>query len=258
MDRRDFCLTLTAGLLLPRLSLSAQDTPFGAHIFTNPRRESLPYRLFTPSRYDKQKQYPLVLWLHGGAGRGTDNLKQISGGNTIGSHVWISAANQAKQSCFVVAPQCPEGDMWTSIDSVKPLRPLELTMELLQEISQTFSIDRKRIYVTGQSMGGFGTWALISQEQNRFAAAIPLCGGGDEAAAPRLVATAVWAFHGAQDQAVSVARSRKMIEAIKRAGGKPRYTEYADLGHVIWERVFAEAELLPWVFAQKLTVKNHS
>jgi predicted peptidase len=251
VDRRCFCLTLGAMVLLTRRALPHQTTEFQALTYRNSRRESLPYRLFVPKAYDKRNRYPLVLWLHGGAGRGTDNLKQISGGNTAGSHVWSTAEQQEKHPCFVVAPQCPEDDSWSTLDDVKPTRPLELVLELLNELSQTFKVDAQRLYVTGQSLGGFGTWALIAENPRRFAAAIPVCGGGNEAAAAQLTTMPIWAFHGEKDQSVNVSRSRSMIAAIKRAGGAPRYTEYEGAGHVIWERVFAEPELLPWVFAQE-------
>jgi predicted peptidase len=251
IDRRSFCLTIGATLLLPCRVLHAQTTVFKAMTYRNPRGETLPYRLFIPDSYNKRKSYPLVLWLHGSAGRGTDNLKQISGGNTIGSHVWTTAEQQVKHPCFVVAPQCPEGNQWTSLDKVSPTRPLELVLEILNDLQKSFNLDRTRLYASGQSMGGFGTWSLIAENPRMFAAAIPVCGGGDEALAAKLIRVPIWAFHGAKDEAVSVTRSRTMIAAIKRAGGTPRYTEYADGGHVIWDRVFAEPELLPWVFAQK-------
>ena len=85
----------------------------------------MPYRLFVPPAYSQQRRYPLVLWLHGGAGRGNDNLKQISGGNTIGSHVWTDIRNQVKHGCFVVAPQCPDNEMWATFDTARPTKQLE-------------------------------------------------------------------------------------------------------------------------------------
>jgi predicted peptidase len=127
---------------------------------------------------------------------------------------------------------------------------MRLVLELLHDLEGTFNLDTQRLYVTGQSLGGFGTWSVISEHPEMFAAAIPVCGGGDESAAPKLTKVSIWAFHGEKDEAVSVERSRKMIGAIRRAGGTPRYTEYKGAGHVIWDKVFGEPELLPWVFAQ--------
>jgi len=231
---------------------------FEARIFKNARRKTMPYRLFIPRGYDAQKKYPLMLWLHGGGGRGIDNVKQISEGNTSGSHIWTTPANQATYPSFVLAPQCPEGEMWTSIDTAKSTDQLKLVLELLVAIQKEFSIDVNRLYVAGQSMGGLGAWSLISEHPGMFAAAIPVCGGGYETIAQRLVKTAIWAFHGAQDQSISANRSRQMIAAIRKAGGSPRYTEYPDLGHNSWDRAFAEPDLLPWVFAQRcnLTFTN--
>ena len=260
MNRREFCVAIGAALALgkparphtssPAFYSEAQTEVFAANVFRKAGDEAMPYRLFVPPGYDKRTKYPLVLWLHGGAGRGTDNLKQISGGNTIGSHVWTRAANQAKHPCFVVAPQCPDEASWSTFDTVIPGRQLEMVLELLQELQKTYSLDPKRFYVTGQSLGGFGTWAIVSQHPEMFAAAMPVCGGGNESAA-KLIKTPIWAFHGEKDQTVRVERSRQMIAAIKQAGGSPKYTEYAGEGHAIWEKVFSEPELLPWVFAQK-------
>ncbi len=128
LDRREFCLALGATLLLPERIAFAQSEGFIAKLYRNAREQSLPYRLFVPDPYDKRKQYPLVLWLHGAASRGNDNLKQISGGNTIGTHVWTTPENQAKNSCFVVAPQCLENETWAIFDGVKPTASLLLAL----------------------------------------------------------------------------------------------------------------------------------
>ena len=225
---------------------------FSPKTYRNSRNETLPYRLFTPRNYNKQRKYPLVLWLHGGAGRGNDNLKQVAGGNILGSHVWTLPENQEKHPCFVVAPQCPENEMWTTPDD-KSSGEMRLVMELLESLRPRFNLDAQRFYVTGQSMGGFGTWCAISDHPRMFAAAVPVCGGGNVSAARNLTKTPIWAFHGETDNAVSVERSRQMIAAIRQAGGTPRYTEYKGRGHVIWDEVFNEPELVPWVFAQKLS-----
>ena len=227
---------------------------FQAHVFRNARGQTLPYRLFVPAGYDAAKKYPLVLWLHGGGGRGSDNVGQLAEGNAPGVKAWAKPENQARFPSFVVAPQCPRGAMWTSIgNAVEISDPLRLVVELLAQLSKDFSIDADRLYVAGQSMGGFATWALLAAYPDRFAAAVPVCGGGDERHAPRLARVPIWAFHGELDEAVSVERSRRMVAAVRRAGGKPRYTEYKGVGHFVWHQAFAEAELLPWVFAQTRT-----
>lgn len=235
----------------------ARTAPAGAgrfepRLYRNARGATLPYQIFVPAGYDPRKKYPLVVWLHGSAGRGSDNRKQLAEGNAEGAHVWVRPENQARFPSIVVAPQCPAGRNWTTInDTVEPAEPLRLVVELLGQLSKEYSIDAGRRYVAGQSMGGFGAWALASEHPEMFAAAVPVCGGGNEARAPRLAGVAVWAFHGERDRPVSVERSRRMIAAIKQSGGQPLYTEYKGEGHVIWDKVFAEPELLPWVFAQR-------
>jgi predicted peptidase len=210
----------------------------------------MPYRLFIPQSYDRNKKYPLVLWLHGGAGRGDDNIKQIAGGNLIGSHIWTYHENQLKNPCFVVAPQCPIGEMWATLENTKPTGQLMIVVRLLDTLRKEFNLDNQRFYVTGQSLGGFGTWAVVAERTDLFAAAIPICGGGDPLHAARMSGMPIWAFHGEKDTTVSVERSRAMIAAIRKAGGIARYTEYKDAGHVIWERAFNEHDLMTWLFAQ--------
>jgi predicted peptidase len=250
-NRRHFCFALGAAALLPRKLFAATDTKvFVAEIYRNARNQTMPFRLFVPPAYDKQKEYPLVLWLCGSAGRGNNNLNQISIGNVIGTHVWITPENQAKHPCFVVAPQCPDNETWSE-GAAKPAASLTLALEMLSELQRRFRIDSRTLYVAGQSMGGFGTWSLITAHPEMFAAAIPLCGGGDTARAAKLTRIPIWAFHGARDEAVNVERSRSMIAAIRKAGGQPRYTEYPDEGHTVWTKAFNEPELLPWVFAQR-------
>ncbi len=249
-------MSVGAALLLPKRIVVAQKASvFLTKIYKDSRGTTMPYRLFVPHPYNKQKKYPLVLWLHGGAGRGNDNVKQISGGNTIGAHVWTLPENQSRHSCFVVAPQCPDNESWANFDTAQPTRQMQLALEILQDLQRTLSIDSQRLYVAGQSLGGFGTWSVISHHPQMFAAAVPICGGGNESKASNLARTPIWAFHGEADQAVSVERSRKMVAAIRAAGGMPKYTEYKEAGHAIWERVFSEPELLPWVFAQSRGTK---
>lgn len=251
IGRRDFCLALGAALSLPVCSFSQDAGGFASHFYRSAAGRVMPYRLFMPAGYRRENRYPLVIWLHGGAGRGSDNLKQITGGNVAGSHVWTKAESQSRNPCLVVAPQCAEREMWATLDRAEPTGQLQLAVEIVEDLERRFSVDERRIYVAGQSLGGFGAWSLIASYPRRFAAAIPVCGGGDESKARELARENIWAFHGELDASVSVERSRVMIAAIRRAGGNARYTEYKGEGHVIWEKVFKEPELLSWVFAQK-------
>jgi predicted peptidase len=218
--------------------------------FTNSRGETLLYRLFTPPSNDRTRKYPLVIYLHGGGGRGSDNQQQIDGGNGYLIDLFTRDQTQLHNPSFVVAPQSPmEG--WIEDDLITPTRYLQLVYEMLGELLRTYSIDETRVYVAGQSMGGFGAFAIIAEHPQTFAAAIALCSGGDQSKVKRLTNTPIWVFHGAKDESVSVERSRTIVAGIKKAGGNVRYTEYADTGHIIWPQVVKEAELLPWLFAQQ-------
>lgn len=210
---------------------------------------SMPYRLFIPANYDKHKRYPLVLWLHGSAGRGQDNQKQISGGNVFGASFYGGGAGQAS---FVLAPQCPEGKTWTSYDDDVAVTPeLDLAIEILDKVAGEYSIDKKRLYVSGQSMGGLATWSLLEKYPDKFAAAVSLCGGGNPKNWPAKAKVAIWAFHGDSDKNVPTELETAMIEAVRKAGGDPKYTLYAGVGHDVWSRAFKEPGLADWLFAQK-------
>jgi len=220
-------------------------------VFKNQSGETLLYRVFIPRNYDAQKKYPLVLYLHGGGGRGNDNRKQFDGGNGYLIDFFTGSETQARFPTFVVAPQSPMQEGWIEYDSITPTRQIRLVYEMVGELQRTYNIDSARIYVAGQSMGGFGTFAIISEYPSTFAAGLALCGGGDPAKVSRLVKTPIWAFHGAKDEAVPVERSRSITTAINKAGGRAKYTEYPDTDHLIWPKVVKETDLLPWLFAQR-------
>jgi len=236
---------LLIALLLAVIPSMAEDNidGFVGRVYKSQPRESVPYRLFVPPAYDKTQKYPLILWLHGAGGIGVDNRKQFSSGNRTGTHIWTRPEIQSKHPAFVVVPQCPDSlRCWGS--------HLPAVLEILEVLRSEFSIDSQRIYVAGQSMGGFGTWDMISLKPDLFAAAIPLCGGGNTASAASIVNIPIWAFHGAADTNVPVTESRRMISAVQQAGGHPRYTEYKGVGHNVWDRAFKEPDLVEWLFAQ--------
>ena len=228
---------------------------FEARVFSGAQGKSLPYLLLRPAGYDAQsgKKYPLLVFLHGAGERGVDNRAQI----THGKKVFLAVAKE--HGSFVIAPQCPPNARWVEVDwsakshliPAEPSVPMGLLLELLPALEKEFAIDADRRYVMGLSMGGYGTWDLIQRWPAMFAAAVPVCGGGDVTKADRIARVPVWAFHGDKDGAVPVSRSRDMIAAIKKAGGAPRYTESPNIGHNVWNVAFREPELLPWLFAQK-------
>ncbi len=231
-----------------------EDDPFQAHIYTDSEGRALPYRLLVPDNADVPM--PVLIFLHGAGERGNDNERQLIHGRDL----LLKAAEE--YGCIVVAPQCPKGQKWSIIDwsqekvtfSEEPSEPMRLTMSLLEDLAGRYSVDRDRWYIMGLSMGGFGTWDAICRWPDRFAAAVPICGGGDPAMAHLLVNTPVWTFHGDADPVVKVELSRAMIQAIREAGGNPRYTEYPGVGHDSWTPAFEEPDLLRWLTSHRL---NH-
>lgn len=220
---------------------------FHKHTFTHADGRKLPYRLFRPEKTDAGKKLPLVVFLHGLGGKGSGNVKQMTD-QIVCPSVWALPENQAKHPCYVLAPQSSGygGFMcWTT--QIAPM-----AKALIDKIVEENDVDRDRIYVTGLSMGGYGTWNMLTMYPDFFAAGVPVCGRGDPSKAHLLVKhkVAVWAFHGARDPVVKVTGSRDMIEAMKKAGGRPRYTEYPDLEHNSWEGAYSDRKLIEWVFSQ--------
>ncbi len=231
---------------------SQTNTKYQEKEFTDKAGKTLFYRMLEPemSYYEK---YPLIIFLHGAGERGSDNKSQL----IHGAKLFEKKENMKNYPAFVIAPQCPTDKRWVEVDWTLPAHympkqisvSLGLTMELLEEIIKKYPIDTNRIYVTGLSMGGFGTWDLISRYPDKFAAAIPICGGADEKQASRIAKVPVWCFHGTKDQVVTVERSRNIVGEIELYGGKPKYTEYPNRGHFSWGEAYSEPELLKWLFS---------
>lgn len=228
---------------------------------------TLPYRLFVPTEYDPAGSYPLVVFFHGAGERGTDNVSQLAQTAPL---VFADEVNQAMWPAFMLAPQCPPDQQWVDMDwtlpsgvqPAEPTWPMAATIAAIDEIAAQYpAIDADRIYVTGLSMGGFGTWDAAIRWPERFAAAVPICGGGDEATVGTILETPIWAFHSSDDPIVSVDRTRHMISALTDLGGAPVYTEYCSVdergqmlpcyGHGSWVGAYAEPDLLPWLYAQQ-------
>lgn len=239
---------------------------FAPHVYVNRKGERMPYRLFTPARLEPGRTYPLVVFLHGASGSGTDNAKQIEGGNLFGSLVWALPANQVRHPAFVLAPQSNWNWPCTIFDPKNPpkvaaditLCPPDalgigarLAFEAIDSLLGALPIDRSRIYVTGHSMGGAGTWHMIAHRPRFFAAGVPVCGRGHPETAPDFKDVPVWNFHGVKDDVEPVSSSRAMIDALRRAGGRPRHTEYPDLGHNVFAWAYTEPALVEWLFAQR-------
>jgi len=189
------------------------------------------YLLFLPQQYGSQEnRWPLILFLHGAGERG-DNLELVK---TLGLPAILD--RQQEFPSIVVAPQCPEGESWSTA----------VLNALLDDVTANCRVDEDRIYVTGLSMGGYGTWNLAVRCPHRFAAVAPVCGGGISLLAYRLKDLPVWAFHGAKDDVVPVSESEKMVESVRESGGNVRFTVYPDAGHDSWTRTYDNPELYEW------------
>lgn len=218
--------------------------------------EQFGYRFLRPPETEAAGRYPLILFLHGAGERGTDNQAQLKYLPT-----WLADSPLRQQyPCFVIAPQCRPDQRWSPFSwSDKTSSPLatNLTVDLaaavaaLNEVCVNEAVDPQRIYLTGLSMGGYGAWELVARYPERFAAVVPICGGGDELQAAKLVTVPIWCFHGDADPVVPVERSRSMIAAIRAAGGKPRYSELPGVSHDAWTPAYQRRELLAWLFAQR-------
>jgi len=221
--------------------------PFEARIYVSTQGDTMRYRFLKPREYDPQISYPLVVCLHGGGGWGTDNVMQIEG--SWSAQNLSLDANRERYPAFLFVPQCPPGKCWGGIPNLPFID--SLVFETINALENEFAIDKKKRYVIGESLGGYGTWYFICRRPDMFAAAVPVCGSGNSELASKIVGVPVWAFHGRKDRSVPVKGSRDMIESIRKAGGDPRYTEFPDAGHIINSQVYGTPDLLDWLFAQE-------
>ena len=196
---------------------------------------ALDYLLYLPPEYSEQESWPLVLFLHGAGERGDDlELVKVHGPPKL-------IAEGRDFPFIVVSPQCPEGFWW---------EPIEL-VALLDEIEASYKVDPDRIYVTGLSMGGFGSWRLAAYAPERLAAIAPICGGGETHWVKRFAHLPVWAFHGALDEGVPLVRSQTMVDELVEKGGHPELTVYPDAGHDSWTETYNNPKLYEWLLEQR-------
>lgn len=242
-------------LLLCLLGFGAGASDFQKLEFTGENGEKLLYNLLAPQSIEEGKLYPLVLFLHGAGERGDDNAAQLR----HGAKDFAKPEMRAAYPCFVLAPQCPKEKKWAEVNwgaaeshdlPAEPSEPMALLLELLPQVMAEHPVDPARVYVIGLSMGGFGTWDILARRPELFAAAVPICGGADVKTAPAIAHIPVWVWHGAEDNTVKTVRSRIMVEALRAAGGEPKYDELPGVAHNSWAPAFANPELYKWLFAQ--------
>lgn len=219
---------------------------------------SLPYQVSFPENYDESKKYPLLVFLHGAGEKGEDNEKQLVHGKDF-----LLQNTQSKYPAIVIVPQCPTNNFWANVQrhsiqgkitftfgaSDKPSVAMEILIALVSDWLSSGKVDLSRVYVGGLSMGGMGTLEILWRMPNTFAAAFPICGGGDLSKADSFAKnTSLWLFHGAEDSVVPVTHSREMYAALRAKGCETKYTEYEGVNHNCWDNVFQEKDLFAWLF----------
>lgn len=237
-----------------------EDTARFVRRTVNLQGSSYPYQVFLPSGWSADRRWPVILFLHGAGERGEDGVLQTQVG--LGP---VLRSDPDRCPALVVMPQCRPGVWWTE-SSME-----EQALAALEAAIQEFHGERRRVYLTGLSMGGYGAWSLAGRHPGVFAALAVICGGvvppsrvlppGQtvdrsrrvyQEAARRIGQTPVWVFHGSDDSVVPVSESRNMVEALQELGGRVRYTEYPGIGHNSWDRAYGEAELIPWLLSHHL------
>jgi len=236
--------------MLPRIALlfvfaialpvsAAEKTGFLDKTFKNADGSESPFVLFVPAAYDGKTETPVILFLHGAG--------ETKGGAKKPVEVGLGPVLKKQEKEFpaiVIIPQA-ETRGWGA-DTANAKRALAM----LDTVTKEYKTDSKRIYLTGLSMGAYGTWSIIPTMPEKFAAIVPICGGGDPTTAAKFKDVPCWCFHGDKDAAVPVQKSRDMIEALKKAGGAPKYTEYPGVTHNSWDAAYADKEMWKWLFAQ--------
>jgi predicted peptidase len=225
--------------LLPVQAQQKPATGFIPKVFKNADGSESPYVVFVPHSYDGTKDYPVILFLHGSG--------ESRGGKKMPVEVGIGPAIKTREKTFPFITVFPQSEKRTwKADSEDGRRAIAILDATLRE----YKIDPKRQILTGLSMGGYGTWSLAAAYPDRWAAIVPICGGGNPDDAAKIKDIPCWCFHGQDDNAVTVERSREMIAALEKAGGQPRYTEYRWVGHDSWDPAYATNQLYAWMLRQ--------
>ena len=225
------------------------------------KTDTLPYRILLPDNYDPENKYPLIIFLHDSGERGNDNEKQLM----HGAELFLRDSIRKKYTAIVVFPQCSENSYWSNVNIVndavtgkrmfqfltgsKSSVAMSLLINLMDDLKHKYSIQNKKIYITGLSMGGMGAFEIVRRKPNLFAAAMPICGGANTAIAKHLLKTKWWIFHGEKDDVVNPQYSKDMAAAILNEGGAAKLTIYPNANHNSWDSAFAESNFMQWMFS---------
>ena len=233
--------------------------PYGEHFAHKSHQHgeiTIPYRIYIPFNYDPDKKYPLLLNLHGAGNRGSDNKRHLLFINRPLSNPALSV-----DEAIILYPHCALENKWVhtnwyagsyDLEQVPESEELKAVLEILEQVGKTYSIDPDRIYLTGYSMGGYGTWNLLMNHPDMFAGAVPMCSGGDPTKANIIKDIPIWAVHGALDSTVPVEGTRLMAKALQAAGAKDfHYTEIPNANHDVWTYTFSNTEIFLWLFSQQ-------
>ena len=240
-------------LALAAMATAALSQPEAKNFTATDGTEVL-YRFAAPEKAEEGKTYPLVLFLHGSGQRGSDNKAQLTHSKRI-----LKTATAINEPTYLIAPQCPQGRWWSEpvqgwlqladAGGENPL--MDAILALVEDTAKTHPIDRKRIYLTGLSMGGFGTYDMLVRSPETWAAALPICGGGDPKTAEKFKDIPIRIFHGDADTVVRPAASTLMHDALKEVGADTQLTLYPGVGHDSWTKTYSDPEVIKWLFAQK-------
>ncbi len=238
---RSLTLCLLGLLAMATLARADEKTGFLDRVYKDADGKESKYVVFIPKDYDGKKAYPLILFLHGAGETGEDGEKQVKVG--LGP---VVKKQVDTFPCITVFPQAHKRSWAADSEGGKT------ALAILDEVEKSYKVDKKRVYLTGLSMGGFGTWSFAAAQPERWAAVVPICGGGDPKMADKIKNIPCWVFHGDADNAVKVDLSRAMVKALEAAGGKPKYTEYEGVGHNSWVKAYDTKELYEWMLKQEL------
>ena len=234
-------------------NLNAQDfSQYEKEIFIS-ENDTLNFRILKPLDYDSNKQYPVHLFLHGAGERGNDNVSQL----VHGGELFLKEENREQFNSWIIFPQASKNDWWGYKEpykfdyNVNKSKAMGLAVRLMDDFIKRKDVNTNKIYVSGLSMGGMGTFVILNLRPNMFAAATPICGDGD----PKTVnnyskKVPIWIFHGSDDTVVSPKKSLKMATAIIENGGSPKMTFYENVGHDSWNNAFAEKDFLKWIHSK--------
>lgn len=257
-----FLLFILGALCVLTGSETAFSQQFEPHFFVK-NGDTLPFRIIYPPHFEQTNKYPVLFFLHGAGERGRDNQKQL----VHGGQFFSDSINMYQFPAIVIFPQCAENDYWANVafsydengkrtfhfqPDLGPTKAMQLLTQLVDSIILLPSTNRDQLYVGGLSMGGMGTFELLYRKPDHFAAAFPICGGGDTATCATFAKKLpLWIFHGEVDDVVPAAFSSAMAAKIASLGGRAQLTIYPGVNHNAWDFVFKEKDLIPWLFKQR-------